>query len=159
MRLQNPEDKDLKQRMYYRYRLHTRAEEPATLVRAQRLFQQFVVDTWAICDQNKLGWIHSHQANIRAELYNGLADLLEAGDVNFAHVGKRVILLSSYVGGDRFMQKLYQDSIAIVRHFGKPSRFITFTANPKWEEIEHELLPQQTAADWPDLISKNLFHF
>ena len=102
----------------------------------QRLFPQFVVDAWAICDQNKLGWISSHQANIRAELYNGLADLLNAGDVNFAQVGKRVVLQSSYVGGDRFMQKLYQDSIAIVRRFGKPSLFITFTANPKWEEIE-----------------------
>ena len=27
------------------------------------------------------------------------------------------------------MQKLYQDSNAIVRRFGKPSLFITFTAN------------------------------
>ena len=154
MRLQNPDDKDFKQRTYYRFRLHTRPDEPSTLFRAQRLFQQFVVDAWAICDQNKLGWIRSHQANIRAELYNGLADMLEAGDVNFAQVGRRVVLPSSYVGGDRFMQKLYQDSIAIVRRFGKPSLFIIFTANPKWEEIERELLPQQTAADRPDLVAR-----
>ena len=87
-------------------------------------------------------------------MYNGLADLLEAGDANFAQVGKRVVLPSSYVGGYRFMQKLYQDSIAIVRRFGKPSLFITFTANPKWEEIERELLPDQKAADRPDLIAR-----
>ena len=154
LRLQGPEDKELKQRTYFRFRLHTRADEPTTLFRAQRLFQQFVVDAWAICDQNKLGWIRSHQANIRAELYNGLVDLLDAGDVNFAQVGKRVVLPSSYVGGDRFMQKLYQDSIAIVRHFGKPSLFIIFTGNPKWEENERELLPQQTAADRPDLVAR-----
>jgi len=46
-------------------------------------------------------------------------------------VGRRSVLPSSYHGGDRFMQQLYQDSMALVRHFGKPSLFITFTANPK----------------------------
>jgi len=50
-----------------------------------------------------------------------------------------VVLPSSYVGGDRFTQKLYQDSIAIVHRLGKPLLFVTFTANPKWEEIGHEL--------------------
>jgi len=52
------------------------------------------------------------------------------------------------------MQKLYQDSIAIVRCYGKPSLFITFTANPKWEEIEHKLLPHQSASDRPDLVAR-----
>ena len=86
-------------------------------------------------------------------MYNGLSDLLEAGDADFAQVGRRVVLPSSYVGGDRFMQKLYQDSVAIVRRFGKPSLFITFTANPKLEEIQQELLPNQTAANRPDLVA------
>ena len=52
------------------------------------------------------------------------------------------------------MQKLYQDSIAIVRRYGKPSLFITFTANPKWVEIERELLPHQSASDRPDLVAR-----
>ena len=65
-----------------------------------------------------------------------------------------MVLPSSYVGGDRFRQKLYQDSIAIVSRLGKPSLFITFNANPKSEEIERELLPQQTAADRPDLVAR-----
>jgi len=52
------------------------------------------------------------------------------------------------------MQQLYQDSMAIVRHFGKPSLFITFTANPKWVDIENELLPNQTVADRPDLVAR-----
>ena len=69
-------------------------------------------------------------------------------------VGRRVVLPSSYVGGDRFMQQLYQDSMALVRHFGKPSLFITFTANPKWAEIQDELLPGQTAIDRPDLVAR-----
>jgi len=84
-------------------------------------------------------------------LYNGLADVLGAGDADPEQVGKRVVLPSGYVGGDRFM--LYQDSIAIVRHYGLPSLFITFTANPKWDEIVRELLPYQTAAQRPDLVA------
>ncbi|CUS07467.1 unnamed protein product [Tuber aestivum] len=147
-------DKSLHQRAFYRYRLHTRLDEPTTLFRVQRLFQQFVVDAWAVCDQNKLAWLRSHQKELRADLYNGLADVLDDGDVDLAQVGRRVVLPSSYVGGDRFMQKLYQDSIPIVRRFGKPSLFITFTANPKWGEIERELLPLQTAADRPDLVAR-----
>jgi len=112
------------------------------------------VDAWAVCDQNKLSWIRSHQANIRADLYNGLTDALEVADMDLGRIGKKVVLPSSYVGGDRFMQQLYQDSIAIVRHFGKPSLFITFTANPKWVEIANELLPGQNAGDRPDLVAR-----
>jgi len=69
-------------------------------------------------------------------------------------VGRRIVLPSSYVGGDRFMQQLYQDSMALVRYFGKPSLFITFTANPKWAEIQDELLDGQTATDRPDLVAR-----
>ena len=34
----------LSQRRFYRFRLHTRPNEPSTIFRAQRLFQQFLVD-------------------------------------------------------------------------------------------------------------------
>jgi len=47
-----------------------------------------------------------------------------------ANVGHHVILPLTFTGGDRFMQQLYQDSMAIIRHFRKPALFITFTANP-----------------------------
>ena len=52
------------------------------------------------------------------------------------------------------MHQLYQHSMAIVRYFGRPTLFITFTANPKWDEITHELLPGQTTADRPDLVAR-----
>jgi hypothetical protein len=71
--------------------------------------------------------------------------MLNQQDINPGTVGRSFILPSSYTGGDRFMQQLYQDSMAIVRHFGLPILFITFTANPKWTEITDALLPGQTA--------------
>jgi hypothetical protein len=51
------------------------------------------------------------------------------------------------------MHMLYQDSMAIVRHFGKPDLFITMTCNPKWPEIQ-EVLAGQSAADRPDLTAR-----
>lgn len=44
--------------------------------------------------------------------------------------------------------------MAIVRHFGKPSLFITFTANPRWLEILNHLKPRQQPTDRPDLIAR-----
>jgi hypothetical protein len=144
----------LHQRAFYRFRLHQRDTEFPTIFLAKRLFQQFLVDAWAVCEQNKLSWIKSHQNEIRADLYNGFQDALIQGDLDFSSVGKRCILPSSFVGGPRFMARLYQDSMAIVRQLGKPTLFITFTANPRWEEITRELYPGQTSVDRPDLVAR-----
>jgi len=46
----NHQNLRMSQRTFFRFRLHTRTDEPATLMRSQRLFQQFVVDAWAACD-------------------------------------------------------------------------------------------------------------
>jgi hypothetical protein len=47
--------------------------------------------------------------------------------------------------------------MAIVRHFGKPSLFITFTANANWPEVL-DLLREDghglTVADRPDLVAR-----
>ena len=52
------------------------------------------------------------------------------------------------------MQQLYQDSMAIVREFGKPDLFVTVTCNPRWPEITNELLPNQQPSDKPDLVTR-----
>jgi len=58
------------------------------------------------------------------------------------------------------MVQLYQDAMAVVRKFGKPDLFITFTCNPEWPEIQVELLEfdgnpakKQAARSRPDLVS------
>ena len=115
------------------------------------------MDTWATCDQDKLNWIRQNQNTFRADLYWGLADILLQSDVDLANTGRQTILPSSHTGSDCFMMQLFQDSIAIVRHFGRPTFFITFTANPCWQEIQDELLHGQTASDRSDLIA-GVFH-
>ena len=147
----------LEQRPFYRYYMHTRKEWFNTIHYAGRLFQQFAVDILVICESTALSWLRKNQRSICADVYNGLADAISRDDVNIEELGRRIVLPSSYTGSDHAMQQLYQDSMAIVRHFGKPTFFITFTANPKWPEITDALFPGQQATDRPDLIAR-VFH-
>jgi len=52
------------------------------------------------------------------------------------------------------MGQLYQDAMARVHKFGKPDLFVTFTYNPKWQEITNVLPPGQTAKDHPELVTR-----
>ena len=52
------------------------------------------------------------------------------------------------------MKQLYQDSMAICRHYGRADFFITFTCNPQWEEIMANLPPGFSASDHPDIIAR-----
>jgi hypothetical protein len=47
----------------------------------------------------------------------------------------------------------FQDALAINHHLKGADLFMTVTADPNWSEIQAELLPGQTAADRPDLVS------
>jgi Helitron helicase-like domain at N-terminus len=52
-------------RHYSRFYLHVRAGYELVPFAYGRLFQQYVVDAWAICDQHQLGWLRTYQANLR----------------------------------------------------------------------------------------------
>lgn len=140
---------------YLAFRLFPRSNEFSTILRGGRLFQQYIVDLWAQADQQRLNYIRTHQADIRACLYSGLVDAVgTGGDVDLHSVGQKVILPSSYIGGARHMHQVYQDSMAIARYFHKVDLFITMTCNPKWPEITRELLPGQQPNDRPDLVAR-----
>ena len=122
---------------FLKYRLHERMNEFG-LFHAGKLFHQFFIDGWASVDQDRLNWVREHQKKIWADEYNGVMDSITRADSEITpdRIGKRLILPSTYLGSDRHMQtKLFQDSMAIVRFFGKPDLFITFIANPHWKEI------------------------
>jgi len=85
-------------------------------------------------------------------MYNGLQDALNAGDM-LNDVGQKMILPSSFQGGEHAMGQLYQDAMARVCKFGKLDLFVTFTCNPKWKEITDALFPGQIAKDRPELVT------
>jgi len=141
---------------YYAYRLHVRDGPQPSLFYGRKLFQQFVVDAWANCEQRKLNWARTHQHTLRSKLYQGLQDAAmhdRHDEKDIGPLGRKLILFSSHVGSSRFITQLFQDAMAICRHFHKPDLFLTMTANPKWSEIIHSLFPGQIATDHPDIIS------
>lgn len=141
---------------FYAYHLMQR-QNFNLLLKCGRLFHQYIVDQYAKIEQERLNYCLYHQSELRAELYQGLSDSVHAGDTDGSSVGRKIILPSSFIGGPRNMNQLYQDAMAIVRRYGKPDLFITFTCNPKWNEIASSLLPGQTPSDRPDLITR-VFH-
>ena len=135
-------------------------EANAALLWSGRLLQQYAVDAWASIEQTKLNWVRSNQRKIRAEVYQGVVDAA-AGDEELPQQGRRVVLPSSHIGSEQQMQQLFQDSMAICRHFRKPDLFLTMTANPTWAEIQEALLKEpsvngkkQIAADQPDIVAR-----
>jgi hypothetical protein len=83
-----------------------------------------------------------------------VADVVANNDANTDNLGRLIVLSSSFIsGGHSHMAQLYQDSMAIVRQYGKPDLFITMTCNPKWEEIVSPLKPGEIANDRPNLVT------
>jgi len=56
-------------RYFYVYHLYVRDSPQPPLFYGGKLFQQFVVDTWANCEQRRLNWARTHQHTLRSELY------------------------------------------------------------------------------------------
>ena len=59
---------------------------------------------------------------------------------------------STYVGSPSALKENFEDAMAIIKKYGKPDLFITFTCKPKWRRITENLYPDQTANERPDLV-------
>ena len=101
----------------------------------------------------RLNWLRRNQDKLRVEKYSGFRDAVR-NETDLNGVGRPVVLPSSFTGGPRYMQQLYQDAMAICRRKGKPDLFITMTCNPQWPEVQDALLPGQQANDRPDLLAR-----
>jgi hypothetical protein len=111
---------------------------------------------FASVDQQRLRWIEINQPLFRAAHFNNLEDAMvdDPDNLDLNEIGQRVFLPSSYIGRPQNLGQCYQDSMAIARYFQKVDIFLTMTTNPRWEEIERELLPGQTSYDHPDLVAR-----
>ncbi|KAM0910887.1 hypothetical protein ACQ4PT_013858 [Festuca glaucescens] len=121
-----------------------------------RLSQQACVDAYACVESSRLSFILKNQDKLRSETYQGISDAVGQGSASGRSVGVRVLLPSGFIGSRRYMAQNYQDAMAICRCYGAPDLFVTFTCNPKWDEIADALRfePGQIAADRPDIVSR-----
>ena len=138
--------------VYYRYHIMVRQQVPV-LLKAKRLFQQFLVDAYCKIETERLQFLRREQKALRADCYQDLRDAMVDGDGDPRNVGCRVILPSSFTGGPRYMHERQQDAMTYVRKYGHPDLFITMTTNPNWPEIRNNLLPGQEPLDRPDLVA------
>ncbi|XP_004139753.2 uncharacterized protein LOC101213993 [Cucumis sativus] len=105
-------------------------------------------------ETTRLDFYKTQQSQIRSELYQGIVDVVNAGETRGDKVGKRVVLPSTFIGGPKNMRHRYLDAMALVQHYGKPDLFITMTCNSEWKEIREELMEGQQSHDRPDLTSR-----
>jgi hypothetical protein len=116
--------------VYYAQRVHFSGELFA-LHFGGRLFQRYIVDVTAKTKHNTLNFSMLNQAQLRAELYQGLTNMVEHNfGLHPAQVGQRIVFLASFCDSPCFMMQAYQDAMAIVRSKGIPDVFLTFTCNP-----------------------------
>jgi hypothetical protein len=142
-------------REYYAYRIMFRANDFNSLLRSQRLMQQYIVDMFAKVENERLRFLRAHQKELRAEEYGLLRDAVtNDNNVTADTVGRLVVLPASFTGSPRYMHEYAQDAMTYVRKRGTPDLFITFTCNPNWPEIIAELLPGQVSIDRVDLVAR-----
>jgi hypothetical protein len=80
---------------FYAYILQHRVNKE-WILQARRLLQQFIVDAYACIEQNRLKFIRKNQRQLRCDLYNGLQDALNAGDILENDVRQKMIIMSSF---------------------------------------------------------------
>ena len=110
----------------------TRERRFSALHRARKLFGELILDAYLQTESDRLAYQAKNQKQLRAETYAGVQAAVLA--TTGATVGRKVILAPSFVGGPRHYHQQYRNAMAIVRAFGKPDLFITFTCNPKWPD-------------------------
>ncbi|XP_074293671.1 uncharacterized protein LOC141620792 [Silene latifolia] len=108
-------------------------------------------------ENTRLDYFRKNQETIRAELYQGILDTVDAGESCAANVGRRVILPPTYIGGPRDLKKRYLNAMTLVHEYGKPDLFVTMTCNVNWPEIKEQLGPGEEAQNRPDIVVR-VFH-
>lgn len=119
----------------------------------KQLFNQYLVDIYAKIETERRIFIQTNQKKLRVENYIHLQDAIHQNE-NVEDLGQLVILPSSFTGGPRYMHQRTQDAFCYVRKYGRPDLFITFTTNPKWDEITNELFTGQLASDRHDVVAR-----
>ena len=138
---------------FYAYRIMLRTDDVNTLHRCGHLFHQFITDMFANIEAERLNFTRFNQTKLRAEEYIHLKDVIR-DDKDSSEIGQLIILPSSFTGGMRYMHERTQDAMAYVRCHCRTDLFITFTCNPKWPEIDTQLMPGQKSQDRHDLLAR-----
>ncbi|CAG8691731.1 12316_t:CDS:2, partial [Cetraspora pellucida] len=114
----------LTQLEFYTFRLFPRHNEFSTILHGGKLFQEFIVNTWAVTEQNRLRFLCMNQNTLRADLYQGLTDIVGNNsneELFLNNLGHRIIFPSTHTGNEikQYIDARYIGTAeAAWRHFG-----------------------------------------
>ncbi|KAL5180814.1 hypothetical protein HKD37_01G001872 [Glycine soja] len=94
------------------YRLNIPHKDHANIHAAKRK-QQWIVDEYCMIESQKLNYVRQHQQQLRVDKYINLTGSNDHPETLGRDKGKRIILPSSFVGGQRYMEQLYFDGIRL----------------------------------------------
>ena len=114
---------------------------------ASRLAQQFVLDCWSRYEQHNMKrWLHPQfQERLRTYVTAARGTAPAAG---------KVFLPAGVPGCPLQLQKFFHDALHISATLGNPHLFLTFTANPYWDEIKQMCRPGEDPNARLDLIAR-----
>ncbi|KAF7839626.1 uncharacterized protein G2W53_008108 [Senna tora] len=142
-------------RQFFAYKLQERRRDFNMILKAGKLTQQFMIDAFTSVEYQRTSYVRFHQKKLRSENYVTITEIIGKGQVSSSSIGKRVILPSSFTGGQRYSRENFQYAMTICATTGFLDLFITFTCNPKWPELDRLLKELGCKAkDRPDLVSR-----
>jgi hypothetical protein len=112
-----------------------------------RLTNEFLVDMFARSLDCRLNYIHTNMKRIQRED----AELMGEDSVT---PNENIYLPASFLGSIRWSHERTADALTVARAKGPPTFFITFTCNPKWDEITEQLRPGQLPHDIPEVVAR-----
>ena len=136
--------------IWIRWQVMTRSTHFNHIVHSRKLFQQFLVDMWAIKETSVLTWMKYNQKTIGADAYSGVQQSIAEGRV--AGSGATV-LAKSFTRGQRWYNNAFKDSMAISRVKGKHRLFITKMLNIECPEVLALLCEGESPYDRPDFCT------
>ena len=89
------------------------------------LLQEYVVDSYAKVESNRLNYLRKEQPKLCADKYKHVEAAVMA-PLQGKDIGKPFVLPSSFVGGERNLKQLYQVNLLL---FDQP--VIPYVLNPK----------------------------
>ncbi|KAL8142754.1 LOW QUALITY PROTEIN: hypothetical protein V2J09_015786 [Rumex salicifolius] len=102
-RVNNSSRKRVMLKEFCQFRIHERPGEASTLTSSRKLFLVFFPDIYSMVGKERIKFLHTHQKNIRVDLYNYLTSAARKGKIAPASSRKRLVLPSSLTGGLRYM--------------------------------------------------------
>ena len=90
----------------------------------------------------RLAFIRNNQNKLRSEQYVLHEHVNNLGNDHNVRPGRVVVLPSTFAGSPIALKENFEDAMAILKKYGKPDLFITFTCNPKWHKITENLYPE-----------------